>query len=119
MRTTHYNGTTTLDFDTFCHTYVADGIEVPSVTQICSIMVKDALLQWGANQSAYYLRDRLQGEPAETLAALVKDSDTCTIRLGSRTERKKRKPPTSARKRTSGLRLCCAGKLHRSRIIQK
>ena len=73
MQTKHYAGEVLLEFDQGKHSYTADGVTVPSVTQITGVLSKDALLQWGANQSAYFLRDRLRGASEEELLGMIGD----------------------------------------------
>lgn len=57
-----YNDTIDLVFDTGWHRYTVDGVTVPGVTTILSIVSKDALIPWAAKCTADYYKEAIKPE---------------------------------------------------------
>jgi hypothetical protein len=52
-----YNGKVELEFDEKKHKYSVDGVQVPSVTTILSVLNKPALMYWSVNEAVGYLKN--------------------------------------------------------------
>ena len=54
--------------------YKHNGHDLPSVTTICGVLEKPALVQWAANQTADYILDKMAGKDISELGNIVEKS---------------------------------------------